>query len=280
MIIVCCAPTVKQIASVPSVGRLQVCICGVQTDTILTPTASNAMQTKHRKTGKINAMAKKLFKILVRGYSRHGGNFKYSLPRCVDGEWVPGKWHSIGKKELDLCTTGFHATPYPYSWWLPGAKAYIAEISERHIWSYEKTKVCAADIRLLRPALPKELAKHGVYIDGKHSIKHKCGICTGTADVKVHGGMLNVYGGKVTLLKDAQADISCPCEVIVEQGGKASLCLPIGYKGTKEIIVRVRSGGLLSARDTDAGAYTQTDSNTWVSTNKVKVINEGGQIRW
>ena len=89
------------------------------------------------------------YKILVDGKSCHGGDMKWSLPRRVNGEWRPGKWHKAPDGAI-VCYSGLHLTTYPDRWLRHGCKLFIAQ--GRGQSDREEDKTAFTEARLLRPA--------------------------------------------------------------------------------------------------------------------------------
>lgn len=226
-----------------------------------------------------------LYKVLVNGRSMHGGNFKYSLPKRVEGKWVAGNWHRIPKREnLIVCTRGFHATAKPSTWWVSGARVFVAKVSAEQL--VESNKVCARGIRLIRPVTDAELLDMGILTKGKHTLDAgRSYIVDGKADVQVppdtwrvdvYGGTVRVHesldcvtirgGPSYTILSGASATIDIPSRRILQRG---------------TAVIRLENSALLDASDPIPKPYKRINRNTWQSRDGlVRIIDNGGTIRW
>ena len=86
----------------------------------------------------------KLYKILEKGRSCHGGNLEWSLP---NGK--PGDWHEI-QGALNMCSNGIHLTDKPAKWFRWNCSIYEAEYEGEILWDKNESKHCARKVRLLK----------------------------------------------------------------------------------------------------------------------------------
>ena len=93
---------------------------------------------------------KKLYKVLLKGKSCHGGNMEWSLPtQNADGTWTPGDWHEV-VGEPSMCSHGLHLTTDPVRWFKSAdQEVYEVEAEDFGGYSAEGEKIVCRKSRLL-----------------------------------------------------------------------------------------------------------------------------------
>lgn len=103
------------------------------------------------------------FKVLKKGQSFHGGDYKWPLPVRKGDVWEPGAWVSLGASEyVEFCVKGFHITRSPHLWQAEGATTYLVEVPAECFGSTAtfqagSDKAVVSKCRLLRPLTAEEL---------------------------------------------------------------------------------------------------------------------------
>jgi len=126
-----------------------------------------------------------LYKIVgANGESIHGGGGAWSLPL---GE-QPGEWMPRISGKLAVCQSGYHLTPKPLSFWVPGARVFEAEyrgdVDATQLESSDSPKVAARESRLIREA---DWGDFCVWFDGEHEVTEGAVVAYGSATVTAYG---------------------------------------------------------------------------------------------
>ncbi len=214
----------------------------------------------------------RMWKVLgASGEAVHGGSGTWLLPRGDE----PAGWMPTIKGRLKACELGYHLTPKPIYFYIPGSRVFEAEwqgdVDDTQAEIPNSPKIAVRECRLLREV---KWAEFCVWFEGEHTIEAGCALAYDSASVRAYdSASVTAYGsasvtayGSASVTAYDSASVTAYDSASVTAADSASVTAYDSASVTAYGSASVRAYGSASVRAYDSASVRAYDSASVTST--------------